>query len=41
MMAKVGMTIYTFTPHLHLQVFVFTGYNIWTDFDTLEINDYI
>ncbi|MDP8907407.1 MAG: M23 family metallopeptidase, partial [Thermoproteota archaeon] len=29
--ARVGMTGYTYTPHLHFQVFVFTGYNIWTD----------
>jgi len=35
--AKVGMTGYTFTPHLHFQVFVFTWYNIWSDFDTLEV----
>ena len=39
--ARVGMTGYTYTPHLHFQVFVFTGYNIWTDFDTIEINDFI
>jgi murein DD-endopeptidase MepM/ murein hydrolase activator NlpD len=39
--ARVGMTGYTYTPHLHFQVFVFTGYNIWTDFDTLEINGFI
>jgi murein DD-endopeptidase MepM/ murein hydrolase activator NlpD len=35
--AKVGMTGYTYTPHLHFQVFVFTGYNIWSDFDTIEV----
>ena len=39
--ANVGMTGYTYIPHLHFQVFVFTGYNIWTDFDTIEINDFI
>ena len=39
--ARVGMTGYTYIPHLHFQVFVFTGYNIWTDFDTLEVNDFI
>ena len=39
--ARVGMTGYTYIPHLHFQVFVFTGYNIWTDFDTLEINGFI
>ena len=38
--AKVGLTGYTYIPHLHFQVFVFTGYNIWTDFDTIEINDF-
>jgi len=35
--AEVGMTGYSFIPHLHFQVFVFTGSNIWTDFDTLEV----
>ncbi len=39
--ARVGMTGYTYTPHLHFQVFVFTGYNIWTDFDTIEIKEFI
>ncbi len=38
---KVDMTGYTYIPHLHFQVFVFTGYNIWTDFDTVEINGFI
>lgn len=38
--AKVGMTGYTFIPHLHFQIFVFTGTNIWTDFDTLEIKSF-
>ncbi|MDQ6723041.1 MAG: M23 family metallopeptidase [Thermoproteota archaeon] len=38
--AKVGMTGYTYIPHLHFQVFVFTGYNIWTDFDTIEVKDF-
>ncbi len=38
--ARVGMTGYTYILHLHFQVFVFTGYNIWTNFDTLEINDF-
>ena len=37
---KVGMTGYTYVPHLHFQVFVFTGSNIWTDFDTIEIRDF-
>ena len=35
--ARVGMTGYTYLPHLHFQVFVTTGINIWTDFDTLEV----
>ena len=35
--AMVGMTGFTHFPHLHFHVFVFTGYNIWTDFDTLEV----
>jgi murein DD-endopeptidase MepM/ murein hydrolase activator NlpD len=39
--AKVGMTGYTYIPHLHFQVFVFTGNNIWTDFDTIEIKDFV
>ena len=38
--AKVGMTGYTHIPHLHFQVFIFTGYNIWADFDTLEIKEF-
>jgi murein DD-endopeptidase MepM/ murein hydrolase activator NlpD len=37
--AKVGMTGYTYLPHLHFQVFVFTGSNMWTDFDTVEVQD--
>ncbi len=39
--AKVGMTGYTYLPHLHFQVFVFTGPNIWTDFNTIEVKDFI
>jgi murein DD-endopeptidase MepM/ murein hydrolase activator NlpD len=39
--ARVGMTGYTYIPHLHFQVFVFTGYNIFTDFDTIEIKNFI
>jgi murein DD-endopeptidase MepM/ murein hydrolase activator NlpD len=39
--ARVGMTGYTFTPHLHFQVFVFTGINIWTDFTTVEVRNFI
>ncbi len=39
--AKVGMTGYTYIPHLHFQVFVFTGYDIWSGFDTVEVEDFI
>jgi murein DD-endopeptidase MepM/ murein hydrolase activator NlpD len=35
--AKVGMTGYTFLPHLHFQVFVFTGPNLWEDYQTLKV----
>ena len=35
--AKVGMTGYTYLPHLHFQVFVVTGFNMWTDFETLKV----
>ena len=38
--AKVGMTGYTYIPHLHFQIFSFTGRNIWTDFDTLEFKEF-
>ena len=39
--AKVGMTGYTFHPHLHFQVFIFTGTHIWIDFDTVSVRDFI
>jgi len=35
--AKVGMSGYTYLPHLHFQVFVVTGFNMWTDFDTVKV----
>jgi murein DD-endopeptidase MepM/ murein hydrolase activator NlpD len=38
--ARVGMTGYTYLPHLHFQVFIVTGINVCTDFDTLEIQDF-
>jgi len=38
--AKVGMTGYTYLPHLHFQVFVATGINVWADFDTLKVQDF-
>ncbi|CAN5765146.1 hypothetical protein BH23THE1_BH23THE1_31350 [soil metagenome] len=37
--AKVGMTGYTLIHHIHFQVFVFTGNNIQTDFDTMKIDE--
>ena len=39
--AKVGMTGYTYLPHLHFQVFELTGSNMWTDYDTLEVKDFV
>jgi murein DD-endopeptidase MepM/ murein hydrolase activator NlpD len=38
--ARIGMTGYTYIPHLHFQVFVFIGYNVWTDIDTIEVEDF-
>ena len=38
--ARVGMTGYTYLPHLHFQVFVVTGFNMWTDFETLKVQDF-
>jgi len=39
--ARVGMRGYTFHPHLHFQVFIFTRANIWMDFDTVSVQDFI
>jgi murein DD-endopeptidase MepM/ murein hydrolase activator NlpD len=39
--ANVGMTGYTLLPHLHFHVFIFTGKNVWVDFDTLKVVDFI
>ncbi len=39
--AKVGVTGYTFHPHLHFQVFIFTGGNFSIDFDTVSVQDFI
>ena len=36
--AEVGMTGYTYLPHLHFQVFVFTGPNLWEDYQTLKVD---
>jgi murein DD-endopeptidase MepM/ murein hydrolase activator NlpD len=38
--AYVGMTGFTYMPHLHFQVFIFTGNNFWTDFDTLSVTEF-
>ena len=39
--ARAGMTGFTFIPHLHFPVIVFNGGgNIWTDFDTLAVDDF-
>jgi murein DD-endopeptidase MepM/ murein hydrolase activator NlpD len=38
--ARTGMTGYTFVSHLHFQVFVFTGSNILTDFETLAVHSF-
>jgi murein DD-endopeptidase MepM/ murein hydrolase activator NlpD len=35
---KVGVTGYTYLPHLHFQVFVFTGPNLWEDYQTLRVD---
>ena len=39
--ARAGMTGYTFMPHLHFQVFVVTGINIWSDFMTVEVKNFL
>jgi murein DD-endopeptidase MepM/ murein hydrolase activator NlpD len=36
--AKVGMTGFTYLPHLHFQVFIFTGPNLWEDYQTLKVD---
>jgi murein DD-endopeptidase MepM/ murein hydrolase activator NlpD len=38
--ARVGMTGFTYLPHVHFQVFIFTGSNMWTDFDTLSVPEF-
>jgi murein DD-endopeptidase MepM/ murein hydrolase activator NlpD len=35
--AKVGMMGYTYLPHLHFEVFVFTCPNLWEDYQTLKV----
>lgn len=41
LIARTGMTGFTFVPHLHFHVFVFNGRNIWTDFETLVIDNFL
>jgi murein DD-endopeptidase MepM/ murein hydrolase activator NlpD len=36
--AKVGMTGFTYLPHLHFQVFIFTGPNLLEDYQTLKVD---
>ncbi|MGN6708671.1 MAG: M23 family metallopeptidase [Candidatus Nitrosocosmicus sp.] len=38
--AKIGMTGYTYIPHLHFQVFVFVEDNLMVNIDTLEIKNF-
>jgi len=35
--ARTGMTGYTYTPHLHFQVFELNGPNVWSDYKTLRV----
>ena len=35
------MAKYTYIPDLHFQISIFKGPNIWTDFDTLIVEDFI
>lgn len=39
-LGRVGLSGYTYLPHLHFQVFIIRGPNIWTDYETLEIKDF-
>jgi murein DD-endopeptidase MepM/ murein hydrolase activator NlpD len=39
--ARVGITGFTYLPHLHFQVFIFTGNNMWTDIDTLSVTEFL
>lgn len=39
--ARTGVTGFTFIPHLHFHVFVFTGGNVLMDFDTLAVKDFV
>src|SRR5688500_9481628 len=39
--AEVGITGYSYISHVYFQIFIFTGPNIWTDFDTLIVEDFV
>jgi murein DD-endopeptidase MepM/ murein hydrolase activator NlpD len=39
--ARVGTTGFTYLPHLHFHIFIFIGGNIWTDFDTLTVTEFL
>jgi murein DD-endopeptidase MepM/ murein hydrolase activator NlpD len=39
--ARVGMTGFTYLGRFHFHVFFSTGNNIWTDFDTLSITEFL
>ena len=39
--ARVGMTGFTYLPHLHFQVLILTGNNLLTDFDTLSVSEFL
>ena len=39
--AEVGMTGYTYIPHLHFQILIFIGPAIWADFDTIIVEDFL
>lgn len=38
--ARIGITGYTYIPHLHFQVFVFVEDNLLVNIDTLEIENF-
>jgi murein DD-endopeptidase MepM/ murein hydrolase activator NlpD len=39
--ARLGMTGYTFMPHIRFQVFVATEINIWSDFMTVDVKNFL
>ena len=38
--ARIGMTGFTYIPHLHFQVFVFVENNLLVNIDTLELDNF-